>query len=201
MYSRIPINPGPPMSCAQANTLNPSMDIPVGFLSRGSLILADALAAAVTWRETYRSLETYRALRALETTSRRPSLLWVMLQNGSVYFCALVSINVLQMVLEVYAMRAQGATGTYATAFIDPATYSVGSILNCRLLLDLRETTERLTGCSSEYGMVSSLSFGGVASGAPGSHSLGGPVLPPFAPNSVAANDCSLGTGTEMGRD
>ncbi|KAL1940432.1 hypothetical protein VTO73DRAFT_9004 [Trametes versicolor] len=109
-------------------------------VSRGSLILVESLAIAVTWRQT-------RAAIQLRTgTPKRPSLEQVIWENGAVYFLTLVSMNAVNITFVVLsiAIPPVGISESYVLAFVDP----VSSLLNSRFLLALHETNARLEGAA-----------------------------------------------------
>ncbi|KAI0351094.1 hypothetical protein OH77DRAFT_968479 [Trametes cingulata] len=119
--------------------------------SRTSLVLANLLVVAVTWRTTLRSVQMLR------DALQQPSLHQVLLQSGSIYFCTLTALYTLDVALEARQISSAGSGGSYVTVFLDP----LASILNSRFLLDLRETDERLVagGSSVSQGTVE---FAGV---------------------------------------
>ncbi|KAL1937162.1 hypothetical protein VTO73DRAFT_14504 [Trametes versicolor] len=186
-YQVVPINLPEPLNCNQINTSSTRLNIGwvVSFLShsafcasrlpinmtvivasRGSLILLDSLAAAVTWRQT-------RAAIQLRTgTEKRPSLEEVMWENGIVYFCTLFTMNVVNMVLVLLAIAIEpGLPSSYVLLFVDP----MSSILNSRFLLALHETNARLEGTADES--ISSLS---LDTGSGDDRRAGSPELPEF---------------------
>ncbi|EIW63096.1 uncharacterized protein TRAVEDRAFT_43403 [Trametes versicolor FP-101664 SS1] len=142
-------------------------DSTVTIASRGSLILVDSLAAAVTWRQT-------RAATQLRTGTgmKRPFLQQVMWENGTVYFCVLVSLNVVNLLLVLLSLASQPLDdqSSYVLVFIDP----ISSSLNSRFLLALHETNTRLGGTNTS---ISSLSFNIASGGDPGA---GSPEPPEF---------------------
>ncbi|KAI0351085.1 hypothetical protein OH77DRAFT_1430099 [Trametes cingulata] len=145
------VNYAPPINCTSVNTESASLRLSVTLASRAAQILADLIVIAVTWRTTLKSV------KMLTVTLRRPSLHQVLLQNGSVYFCTLASLYVLDVALEVHQISSVGQSGSYVTAFLDP----LASILSSRFLLDLREIDEKLVvgGSSLSQG---SLHFAGA---------------------------------------
>ncbi|KAL1937965.1 hypothetical protein VTO73DRAFT_12715 [Trametes versicolor] len=144
--------------------------------SRASLILVDSLAAAVTWAQT-------RAAIQMRTgTMKRPSLEQVMWKNGTVYFCTLVSLNVVDMVLVILSIAiAPGDISSYVVAFVDPSSlttdllHSISSILNSRFLLALHETSVQLQGAAD-----ASLSSLSLRTGSCDDPRAGLPELPGF---------------------
>ncbi|KAI0640958.1 hypothetical protein C8Q79DRAFT_425241 [Trametes meyenii] len=113
----------------------------VTLLSRASLIVSDLVVIAVTWATMYRSSRLVRGV------VRGPTFHQVMLQNGSIYFVVLVSLNALHITLTALSIKLPLASESYVTTFIDPVT----SILISRFLLNLRETSEQpeVQGASS----------------------------------------------------
>ncbi|KAI0780841.1 hypothetical protein BD413DRAFT_13309 [Trametes elegans] len=111
-------------------------------------------------------------------TLSRPSLSQVMLQNGIVYFCTLVSLNIISIVLSTQAIYVADSDGSYAVSFVDP----ISAVLSCHFLLNLRQTSEILADASAAT--VSSLNFGErndppqIPPLSPFLNSLGGPIFP-----------------------
>ncbi|KAI0365857.1 hypothetical protein BV20DRAFT_1056130 [Pilatotrama ljubarskyi] len=150
------VNYPAPINCTSINTETPTTKLayyvhPATLASRACQILADLLVIGVTWRTTFQSVQM------LQDTLRRPSLHQVLLQNGSIYFCTLASLYILDVALEVHQISSIGQGGSYVTAFLDP----LSSILNSRFLLDLREIDEKLVAGGSSVSQ-GSLHFAGA---------------------------------------
>jgi len=92
-------------------------------ISRGSLILADAIVIAITWRETY-ATKMAAASAGLETP-----LTLILLRDGTLYFLALLALNAAQ--LGSY-LATQGNLGL---SFVSAG---LSSIIVSRFLLNLR---------------------------------------------------------------
>ncbi|EIW56806.1 uncharacterized protein TRAVEDRAFT_49628 [Trametes versicolor FP-101664 SS1] len=179
VYQKPPINLPAPLNCTQIDTASMSLDIggfrrqyrylptwTVTVASRGSLILVDSLAAVVTW------CQIPAAIKLRTGSTKRPSLEQVMWENGAVYFCTLVSLNVVNCVFVILSIAIQQGGGTsYVVTFIDP----ISSILNSRFLLALHETNARLEGAADES--MSSLS---LDTGSGDDRRAGSPELPEF---------------------
>ncbi|EIW56788.1 uncharacterized protein TRAVEDRAFT_49609 [Trametes versicolor FP-101664 SS1] len=180
-YQNPPINLPAPLGCTLIDTASRSLIIGwesessfdftqqygrLVIASRASLILVDSLAAAVTWAQT-------RAAIQMRTgTMKRPSLEQVMWKNGTVYFCTLVSLNVVDMVLVILSIAiAPGDISSYVVAFVDP----ISSILNSRFLLALHETSVQLQGAAD-----ASLSSLSLRTGRCDHPRAGSPELPAF---------------------
>ncbi|EIW56807.1 uncharacterized protein TRAVEDRAFT_49629 [Trametes versicolor FP-101664 SS1] len=170
-YLKLPINLPAPLNCQYANAASTGLSIGWDFFllvvaSRGCLILVDSLAVVVTWSQTRAAIK----LRA--GTLKHPSLQQVMWENGTVYFCILVSMNVVDMVLVLLsiAIELEGVS-SYVILFIDP----ISSVLNSRFLLAIHETNARLEGAADTS--ISSLS---LHTGRGGTAQAGSPELPDF---------------------
>ncbi|KAM5536091.1 hypothetical protein V8D89_010190 [Ganoderma adspersum] len=124
-------------------------------------IAGDFLVLFVTWRKTYSS---YRAQTAAALNG--PSLVRVMLYNGSTYFIAITAMNILSVILSQVASIP--AIANIGADNIAPLT----AVLTCRFLLDLRQADRTPTTASSPSA-VPSLNF---AAGFEGS----GGTLPAF---------------------
>ncbi|EIW56785.1 uncharacterized protein TRAVEDRAFT_49605 [Trametes versicolor FP-101664 SS1] len=207
-YQRLPINLPAPLNCENGNTGSAGFNIGwVFFLrsysscivltrrygrlsiaSRGSLILVDSLAVAVTWCQT-------RAAIQLRTgTLKRLSLEQVMWENGAIYFWSaanlfntaarpLTSPSVLEQTKDRPTLwRSLTRTAISLAASLLPLltrtaehVNSITSILNGRFLLALHETNARLEGAVGAS--ISSLSLGTVSGDDPGA---GPSMLPQF---------------------
>ncbi|KAI0363944.1 hypothetical protein BV20DRAFT_1006572 [Pilatotrama ljubarskyi] len=159
------VNHGPPVNCAPYYSQATSTYHMLILVNRTSTIVADSLVIAVTLHQTYRSI------RLAQDAPKRPSLHRVLLQSGCIYLGALVSLNLLQIVLSVVGGVINiNTNASYVTAFIDP----ISSVLNSRFLLNLRETNEKLTAGGS------SISQGSLWFAVP-NLALSSTELPPFA--------------------
>ncbi|KAL1937249.1 hypothetical protein VTO73DRAFT_13918 [Trametes versicolor] len=112
-FLKSPINLPAPLNCVQ-NSAAASASLTLGQVfvrqtpsvrsadldlsSRGCLILADSLAIVITWCQTRMAIQ----LRA--GPSRQLSLEQVMWENGAIYFLALVSLNVVDIVLDILSV-------------------------------------------------------------------------------------------------
>ncbi|KAL1938460.1 hypothetical protein VTO73DRAFT_11700 [Trametes versicolor] len=115
------------------------------------LSLVGPAAVIVTWRRT-------RTARQSTQVLRRSSLEQILWDNGNVYFCALVSLNIANMTLITVTTLSQPSDVlNYLIVLVDPTS----SILNSRFLLSLYETNiylERGGGSASSFS--STLDFG-----------------------------------------
>ncbi|KAI0330890.1 hypothetical protein GY45DRAFT_1323016 [Cubamyces sp. BRFM 1775] len=99
------------------------------------------IVVAVTWKYAGMS----RAIRNVQGSV--PSMVQVMVLNGTIYFLALVILNALHLSITLLAFPLNtGAAGevlnsvSQVTIFTDPITV----VLLCRFLLDLQSTNTRL---------------------------------------------------------
>ncbi|KAL1940485.1 hypothetical protein VTO73DRAFT_9057 [Trametes versicolor] len=177
-YQQLPSNLPAPLNCVGINIASRNLEIGwvlsfhrqypeiLTIASRGSLILVESLAIAVTWHQR-------RATIQLRTGSlKRPSLQQVMWENGAVYFLTLVSINTVDMVFFILSIAIlPDENSSYVISFIDP----ISSILNSRFLLALHETNTRLEGAANTS--LSSLTLNTGSSDTPSARAS--PELPP----------------------
>ncbi|KAL1937371.1 hypothetical protein VTO73DRAFT_13777 [Trametes versicolor] len=155
LYQNVTINyPQPSVAC----TIWPKLITKFGRLTviaRTCLILADLLAIIITWRHTH------TARRTSSDNPQRSSMEQILWDNGNIYFCTLVSLNIANMVLVTLSLTTQSLPNDafYVINFIDP----ISSILNSRFLLALYETNAYLEkGGTSAATTVSTLDFGGA---------------------------------------
>ncbi|KAL1937392.1 hypothetical protein VTO73DRAFT_13798 [Trametes versicolor] len=122
----------------------------VSVLSRICLILRDAVAVVVTWWRT-------RTARQTPTDILRQSSLEIIIwDNGNVYFCTIVLMNVADMILAVLSIRGTQLDNlAYVVNFLDP----ISSILNSRFLLALYETNAHLESGGTSASSFSTLDF------------------------------------------
>ncbi|PIL23493.1 hypothetical protein GSI_14804 [Ganoderma sinense ZZ0214-1] len=124
-------------------------------------IAGDMLVLFVTWHNTYTS---YKAQRGV---LRGPSLIQVMLYNGSFYFIVITAMNVLNMILTPIATPVGVSLGSIATIANNPVT----AVLTCHFLFDLREA-HRSAASPSSPSALPSLNFPGDSSEAGGHGAL-----------------------------
>ncbi|EIW57015.1 uncharacterized protein TRAVEDRAFT_49824 [Trametes versicolor FP-101664 SS1] len=123
------------------------------------------LALAVTWWRT-------RTTRQASThILRRSSLEQILWENGNIYFCTLVAMNIADMVLQSVDASIAYQAG-FVIEFIDP----ISAILNSRFLLALYETNAHLERGGSSASSFSTLDFGE----APSLRAAVSPKLPEF---------------------
>ncbi|OSD05849.1 hypothetical protein PYCCODRAFT_1465172 [Trametes coccinea BRFM310] len=129
-------------------------------LSRSCMIVSDLLVIAVTW--WYAARGGWNKQIGL----RRPSLVRVMVVNGTVYFLVLTVLNVLHLML-TFLSTLMSATDPLSqiAIFTDPLT----AILICRLLLALHEADDKsanqslnLSRLEGEVGNGDTLRFASV---------------------------------------
>ncbi|KAI0364168.1 hypothetical protein BV20DRAFT_1006208 [Pilatotrama ljubarskyi] len=162
VYHFPPINEPSPLNCSISGSYSFPIAIAVTLTGRVPAILAECLVLGITWRESYKTL------RLLQATGKSdsPSLHQVLLQNGSVYFCALVSLNILDIIFFLLQLTVPDALAgsDYVLQFIDP----ISTILTSRFLLDLRATDEKMSRSAASLSM-GSLHFAGadILSGQP----------------------------------
>ncbi|EIW53816.1 uncharacterized protein TRAVEDRAFT_51559 [Trametes versicolor FP-101664 SS1] len=156
-YQQLPSNLPAPLNCIRTNTASRNLGIgcqysdsyrvdsysritwTVTIASRGSLILVESLAIAITWHQRRTTIQLRTGFL------KRPSLQQVMWENGAVYFLTLVSINMVDMVFVILSIAIPFAgNSSYVLSFVDP----ISSILNSHFLLALHETNARLEGAA-----------------------------------------------------
>ncbi|EIW53843.1 uncharacterized protein TRAVEDRAFT_51584 [Trametes versicolor FP-101664 SS1] len=180
-YQQLLSNLPAPLNCVKINTASRNLEIGntcimltrlydrLTIASRGSLILAESLAIAVTWHQTHAAIQP----RTLAGSLKRPSFEQVMWENGAVYFLTLVSINTVDMAFFILSIAISfSGNSSYVLYFVDP----ISSILNSRFLLALHETNARLEGAADAS--ISSLSLNTGSGDAPSARAS--PELPPF---------------------
>ncbi|KAM5543404.1 hypothetical protein V8D89_002655 [Ganoderma adspersum] len=113
-------------------------------------VIGDLLALFVTWRKTYTIYKSQRGVL------RGPSLMRVMLYNGSIYFLVITGMNILNLILYQISSGAL----TYAGIITSPLSI----VLTCRFLLDLRQA-DRTANAPPSLGAVPSLNFDVVDGG------------------------------------
>ncbi|KAI0356738.1 hypothetical protein OH77DRAFT_1422925 [Trametes cingulata] len=158
-YKYLPANEAPPANCTVTGFYSPQINIGRALAARLPVILADCLVISITWRESFKNLNVLHALR----NSEQPSLYRIFLQNGSVYFCALLSLNILDItlgLLQITLPDSVNGGGSYVTQIISPMNF----ILTSRFLLDLRSVQEKLSAGSGSSGSASvgTLQFAGA---------------------------------------
>lgn len=94
--------------------------------TRSCSIACDCIVIAVTWYSTYESAR----LRRVDYLEERPTLASLLLRDGSLYFLALLSLNL----IDIFTYRLSNTAGNL-TGFILP----ISSILISRLLLHIHE--------------------------------------------------------------
>ncbi|KAL1937385.1 hypothetical protein VTO73DRAFT_13791 [Trametes versicolor] len=145
MYQEVPINLPPPFGCSSRYATN-------------------TIAVVVTW---------WRARTARQITThvlRRSSLEKILWENGNIYFCTLVAMNIGDMIIVVLSLTARPDEYTSIIAFVDP----ISSILSSRFLLALYETNVNLERGGTSVSSFSTLDFGGL------DRAAGSPQLPEF---------------------
>lgn len=118
----------------------------------------DLLVLFVTWYNTYTS---YKAQRGV---LKGPSLVHVMLYNGSVYFIVITAINILNIILTPIASPVGVSLGSIATIANNPVT----AVLTCHFLFDLREANRSGAPPSSPSALPSLHIAGGSQDGSHG---------------------------------
>ncbi|KAI0365831.1 hypothetical protein BV20DRAFT_706254 [Pilatotrama ljubarskyi] len=119
--------------------------------------------ANCTWTGSYnvQMSVAYNHVNLLRTTDglERPSLYRVCLQNGSVYFCVLLSLTIVDITFRLLQITLADlfGQGNYVAELIDP----LSAILTSRFLLDLRAANEKLTAGGSSV-TAGSLHFAGA---------------------------------------
>ncbi|KAI0364167.1 hypothetical protein BV20DRAFT_974750 [Pilatotrama ljubarskyi] len=149
-------NNPPPINCSSSGSYSKQVNIGRVLATRLPVILADCIIIGITWRESYKNLGL---IRTTSDDSGQPSLHRVFLQNGMLYFCVLLSLNKLDVIIELLQLTLPDALGQgdYVTQYIDP----INSILTSRFILDLRAVDEKLSTQGSSAG-TSSLQFAGA---------------------------------------
>ncbi|KAJ3541313.1 hypothetical protein NM688_g6102 [Phlebia brevispora] len=100
----------------------------VGLGTRLAVIVADIVVVAVTWLKTYQQVrQAYSiGLRGVSST---------LLKDGSIYFIALLVLNVVQLIIEILPTSVVGNPVAYVTNIIQ-------RILISRFLINLRQAGE-----------------------------------------------------------
>ncbi|KAI0351141.1 hypothetical protein OH77DRAFT_1430171 [Trametes cingulata] len=162
-YHFPPTNAPPPVNCTTFGSFDPRIELVLTLAGRVPAILADCLVIGITWRKSYRTL----VLRAATDDTDQPSLHQVFLMNGSVYFCVFLSLNVLDITLELLQITLPEVLGqgNYIAGFI----YPINSLLTSRFLLDLRAVNKKLSNPGETSVSAGSLQFAGadILSGEP----------------------------------
>ncbi|OSC96671.1 hypothetical protein PYCCODRAFT_1481818 [Trametes coccinea BRFM310] len=138
-------------------------------VSRSCNIASDFLVILVTWRSAAKG----QWLHAVN--GHRPSLMRVMMLNGTIYFLALLIVNSLHLILTLLSIDAGVDPASSVTLFSDPLT----AILICRFLLDLHAANARAAWEDSDdtrlagvnLSQVGSIRFASLAA-----HSMAGAV-------------------------
>ncbi|KAI0351136.1 hypothetical protein OH77DRAFT_1524361 [Trametes cingulata] len=116
-----------------------------------------------TYGDSYSVQLQIVTLKTLQATqdSEQPSLHRVLLQNGSVYFCVLLSLNIISITLDMLQLTFPNSVGegSYVAQYIDP----IITVLTSRFLLDLRAADEKLSsGGAGSSVSAGSLEFAGA---------------------------------------
>ncbi|OSD03863.1 hypothetical protein PYCCODRAFT_1424511 [Trametes coccinea BRFM310] len=96
------------------------------FVSRIPLMLSDIVVIIVTWKKTF------RVIRIAQDLVQRPTLSFVMLESGILYFIILLVVNLLQLTFQFLHI-----TTTESASFVS------ASVLICHFILSLRAVTEQ----------------------------------------------------------
>ncbi|KAH8100995.1 hypothetical protein BXZ70DRAFT_1007920 [Cristinia sonorae] len=149
-YSAVEVSPADDPEGAGAGSLSAASRSPqhLGTITRAVAITGDMLVLVLTWINTY-DWTLSEEVRRIQKYSI------LMLVNGSLYFIALLALNIVALILDVYE------DGSFSTQFtIMNAVYdftlcprsllslssdfsSFTNILVCHFILDLRDLTEK----------------------------------------------------------
>ncbi|OSD07814.1 hypothetical protein PYCCODRAFT_1430008, partial [Trametes coccinea BRFM310] len=119
--------PRPSVGCAIQTNIAPNVYSQIVIAERTTTTAYDALVLIFTF------IKTSQARRAAMSLSRRPSLVALILRDGTMYFLLLVVMNIAQIVV-----AAEFPGNNFVAFFISPLT----SILISRFLLNLREVAQ-----------------------------------------------------------
>ncbi|KAI0697849.1 hypothetical protein C8T65DRAFT_18165 [Cerioporus squamosus] len=123
----------PPFGCLESDSTTEAVELRfVIFVARVPLIIADLILVCITWMK----LSNRGSLRKLRQ-SKRLSLSDILFRDGTMYFVALCSLNVLHLVFTVTAVAGNG-NWSLVSVFTGPIT----AILISRFLLDLQEANQ-----------------------------------------------------------
>ncbi|EKM48943.1 uncharacterized protein PHACADRAFT_265962 [Phanerochaete carnosa HHB-10118-sp] len=109
------------------------------YVARGSLILADAIVLILTWMKT---LGNWLATRRLNMTV---SLTTCLLRDGTLYFIALLAINIAQLLNDNFSAN-------LSIPLVSMLTTNMPSVLISRFMINLRTTGSE----ASDYSMHTS---------------------------------------------
>ncbi|EKM56281.1 uncharacterized protein PHACADRAFT_207561 [Phanerochaete carnosa HHB-10118-sp] len=116
-------------------------------LTRGSLLASDVIVLALTWVRSYKQFQQTRRLRL------GPSIVTVLLRDGTIYFVALLGVNIYQLL----TFQSSSTNGLYAESFIE----SMPPVLVQRFMLNLRQLSHASDEISSgnEHSSSRSVNF------------------------------------------
>ncbi|RPD58972.1 hypothetical protein L227DRAFT_612361 [Lentinus tigrinus ALCF2SS1-6] len=103
--------------------------------SRVPLMIADMSIIYITWTKLS-SKDVFNLKRGM-WQSQRPSLPYVLIRDGTVYFIVLFTLNMLHLIFIALSVALDGNNTTYVTTFTSPLT----AILVSRFLLQLQEAS------------------------------------------------------------
>ncbi|EKM57679.1 uncharacterized protein PHACADRAFT_206559 [Phanerochaete carnosa HHB-10118-sp] len=105
----------------------------VAYITRSSLVLADTIVLVLTWIKTFGNWRRARSVNA------QVSLATCLLRDGTIYFIALLAVNIAQIL-------------TYNSAIVTPAAEFVEilpQILIHRFMINLRTVDREVLNCST----------------------------------------------------
>lgn len=136
------INAPPPVGCEVFGAVSPTVDYKLNIATRVCVVVADALVLVATW------YVTYGVRKGAGITEMKVPVSTLLLRDGTIYFGAVLLINIIDIVL------------WYTSVFEDMAFIVdvFTSILLSRLFLNLRQVNA-LTGEDSTVSKMSDVKF------------------------------------------
>ncbi|KAI0794504.1 hypothetical protein C8Q74DRAFT_1365943 [Fomes fomentarius] len=134
----------PNIGCVETVNASPDLEtkskyVILRFISRTCLTLSDMLVILVTWYKLYRLQQGCLA-------TKNWSIAGVLLRDGSVYFVALLLLNVLHVTFLLLPPSVSQGYGS-VTLFSEPIT----NILVVRFMIDLQEANQRTLKVPSDH--------------------------------------------------
>ncbi|KAM5545121.1 hypothetical protein V8D89_001232 [Ganoderma adspersum] len=133
-FTKVEILPSP-FNCSGVITLSSQWVFRsrrITMISRISLVAAETIVIAVTWRNRIYGLG--RDSRGGETLGI------ILLRDGSLYFFILALLNVLHIILTALSVDEVTNKASYVTLFTDPCAWlRISTVLTCRFILNLRQ--------------------------------------------------------------